>query len=158
MLKKLPLLVFLFFTAALYGQDRLNYNPGIKKFSMGCERLADEPGKREVSKWNYPGGDMGSSEMYFYDNGLMVLDSSIFSAKKDKYYFLYFFGKDKKHLTLIHCDKRINFADFVDVNRSYQNTAVSDINVNEKSVTYITGKENGIFFYGWLFSPGKPGK
>jgi hypothetical protein len=43
-----------------------------------------------LGTWLHHGGAMSPAEMYFWDNGLLVVDSEIFSVLKEPYYFLLF--------------------------------------------------------------------
>lgn len=145
------------FDGFLSKTDNLNYNENIKQFLISYEKLVNDKTKIEILTWYFPGGDMPPAEMHFFSNGLLIVDSEIFSPKKEKYYFLYSFSENKNRLKIFHCDRRIDFKsdDLLETNQSYLGKDVSDINADEKSVTYNSNFGKGITFYNWVFSENK---
>lgn len=96
--------------------------------------LITRENKKLVGILYYPGGDMVPSEMYFYDNGLLVVDSGMFTKEKDKVYFIYHFSEDYMELNITYIDDRVN-------PQLYSNEAVQTIPI----------KKDQIVFGGWVF-------
>jgi len=112
--------------------------------------LIEDNAKKILYTWRYPGGELPESEMYFYDNGLMALDSYIFT-KGERTYFLWAFNEGKGVIKLIFIDRRVNYKKMVIAEKD--NDWCAGYNENEKSISYkILKKYNGIYFAGWLFA------
>jgi hypothetical protein len=104
----------------------------------------------------YPGGgEMEASEMYFMRNGLLVVDSGIFSQKKEPRFFRYEYGPDRKTVTIGFIDTRTPFADYVDTEKGRD--YVERIDEAGKSIIYRVkagqpGKAgDSVCFLGWCF-------
>jgi hypothetical protein len=104
----------------------------------------------------YPGGDMRPAEMYFMKNGLLIVDSEIFSPRKTKYYFTYEFNKDRSELTISFVDSRIKFDDYTDGER--QSKSVISIDNAARRIRYRMEADRAnkklarICFLGWCFN------
>ncbi|HPQ53065.1 MAG TPA: SH3 domain-containing protein [Spirochaetota bacterium] len=105
--------------------------------------------------WQYPQGQMEKSEMYFYSNGLLVLDSGIFSERKKKYYFMYNREPDKKTIAITFIDTRLDFADIAKMENNSEN--VWGIDKENKTIRYNVKQGKGaegkmsICAFGWCF-------
>lgn len=119
------------------------------------ELLADHT-KKLVATWSFPGTEMGPAEMYFWDNGLLVIDSEIFSSKKSEHYLLWSLNKSQTLLLIMFVDDRIPFKDIVaQVENSHLGKHVHSININSRTVNYIVSDRRAVFFLNWRFA-GEP--
>ncbi|HPB81687.1 MAG TPA: SH3 domain-containing protein [Spirochaetota bacterium] len=105
--------------------------------------------------WRYPGGEMEKAEMYFCKNGLLIVDSGMFSERKKKYYFVFTKDAVKKTLSLIFVDTRLNFSDLAQVEN--KSKSVWGIDREKKTITYNIQKGTGadkslsVSVFGWGF-------
>lgn len=105
--------------------------------------------------WEYPQGQMEKAEMYFYPNGLLVIDSGIFSEQKKKYYFMFSKERDKNVIAITFIDTRLDFADIAKMENNSDN--VWGIAKDNKTIRYNIHQGKGadgkmsICAFGWCF-------
>jgi hypothetical protein len=121
--------------------------------SADYRKLLADPRKKLVRIWKYPGGEMDEAEMYFWNNGLLVVTSEIFLKKKGENYFLWSLSKDGRLLSITYADERISFQESATTETYFLNRVVESIDMKSKTITYIV--DGGIYFNNWLFS-GEP--
>ncbi|HPS57551.1 MAG TPA: hypothetical protein PK514_05540 [Spirochaetota bacterium] len=97
----------------------------------------------------YTGGEMEPASMLFLSNGVLALNSTIFSEKQQINYFSYEFLSDGRLLKIYFSDdSRVNFAEYRVVEEG--NSSVFRIDDNEKSIIYQV-KEGSVNFFNWVF-------
>jgi hypothetical protein len=101
-----------------------------------------------TSKYSYPGGDMEPSNILFLSNGIMVVNSRIFTEKISNSFFEYEFLSEGKLLKIKFIDSRLNFNDYADMENNSR--SVFKIDKNERSIIYQV-KDNSFFFMNWGF-------
>lgn len=97
----------------------------------------------------YTGGEMEPASMLFLSNGVLALNSTIFSEKQQINYFSYEFLSDGRLLKVYFADdSRVNFAEYKVVEDG--NSTVFRIDENEKSIIYQV-KDGRVNFFNWVF-------
>lgn len=102
-----------------------------------------------TAMYSYPGGDMEPSNILFLSNGIMVVNSRIFSEKMSNCFFEYEFLSEGKLLKVKFIDSKINFTDYADMENNSR--SVFKIDKNERSITYQI-RDNSFFFMNWGFA------
>lgn len=127
-------------------------------------RLIMDEKKMLAATWTFPGTDVPPGEMYFYGNGLLILDSVLFSKNKEKRYLHYAFSPDREFVTITFIDNRIQFdknvkAEKQNFDRDPSYWPIAAIDVSKKEITYRVDShhnyEEGITFLGLVFADWK---
>ncbi len=114
--------------------------------------LLSDKSKKLVATWKFPGSEMGPAEMYFWDNGLLVVNSEIFSKQKSENYFLWSLNNDQTLLSITFVDKRIPFSELVvAAESSHLGRHVHSINIEQRKVIYLVRDREVFFFLNWGF-------
>ena len=101
----------------------------------------------------YSGGAMEPATMIFLSNGILALNSAIFSETRQVNFFRYEFLSEGRLLKIYFSDdRRISFDAYSVVEKG--NSTVFKIDVHEKSIIYQV-KDKGINFFNWIFREGK---
>ena len=97
----------------------------------------------------YTGGEMEPATMFLLSNGVLVVNSSIFSEKTDMFFFRYEILSEGRLLKIyFDDDSRAAFSDYSAVESGSK--GVFKIDQAEKSITYQV--KNGSFsFFNWVF-------
>lgn len=98
--------------------------------------------------YGYPGGEMEPSNILFLSNGIMVVNSRIFTEKINNSFFEYEFLSEGKLLKVKFIDSKMNFNDYADMENNSR--SVFKIDKNERSIIYQV-KDNSFFFFNWGF-------
>lgn len=97
----------------------------------------------------YTGGEMEPASMLFLSNGILALNSSIFSDRQQINYFSYEFLSEGRLLKIYFSDdSRINFSEYRVVEEG--NSSIFKIDDNEKSIIYQV-KDGRVNFFNWVF-------
>lgn len=99
-------------------------------------------------KYVYPAGEMESAKMFFLNNGVMVLNSKLFSEKFSNTFFGYEFLNDGKLLKIKFADPKLDFKEYSSMENS--SGSVFKIDINERVIIYHI-KDNSFFFFNWGF-------
>jgi len=108
----------------------------------------------------YEGSDIPSATMYFYKNGLLVLNSVFFSENMENYENRFFLWEtfEDYGIKLTYIDNRIDFECSVKVAEYHlknHKSCVYSIDVDNKQIVYGFPYDNGLFFGGFIFYPNK---
>lgn len=127
-----------------------------KSMSVQKANLAESTvGKMESSPctitaiYSYPGGEMEPSNILFLSNGIMVVNSRIFTEKINNTFFEYEFLSEGRLLKVKFIDSKLNFNDYADMENNAK--SVFKIDKNERSIIYQV-KDNSFFFFNWGFA------
>jgi len=112
--------------------------------------LIDDQNKNVVMTWAFYGGDMPAAEMFFWSNGLLVLDSQLFSNNKSKMYFTWKMSEDSNRLEISFIDSKVPFKEFLAVEKAHPNHIIT-FDESSKSITYRVIDHESIYFGNWLF-------
>jgi hypothetical protein len=127
-----------------------------------CARLFAASEKHQTETWINPSGDIKPAEMMLFDNGLLVVDSIIFSKRMEKRYFQWVKEEGAGTLNITVCDSRVmgflesEFSNIglevlaVDEKTREIFYAVQKVDKHKKIITY-TVRNNQIGFGGWVF-------
>jgi hypothetical protein len=74
--------------------------------SPDCSKLLLATDKRQIEKWSNTGSSTKAAEMLLFDNGLLVVDSDMFSTDVEKRYFQWSKNTKKDALYITVCDSR----------------------------------------------------
>jgi len=97
----------------------------------------------------YTGGEMEPASMLFLSNGVLALNSTIFSEKQQLNFFSYEFLSEGRLLKIYFSDdSRVNFGEYRVVEDG--NSTVFRIDENEKSIIYQV-RDSRINFFNWVF-------
>jgi hypothetical protein len=141
-------IVALIFTAVLF-PTILNAEQ-----KQDIKALIDDPNKKLEMTWLFEGSDMPSAEMYFWNNGLLVLDSQLFSKTKTKTYFVWKTSEDGNRLDLTFIDSNVPFKKFLAIEKSHPKHIVS-YDESSKTITYRVIDHQSFYFGNWLFEKKK---
>jgi hypothetical protein len=123
--------------------------------SASYKQLLADPAKKLVGVWRYPGGEMDEAEMYFWNNGLLVISSEIFLEKKSENYFFWAINKDQTLLSISYVDERAPLKTSATTETYFLGRTVKSIDPKTETVTYVVEARKSIFFNNWRFS-GEP--
>ena len=116
--------------------------------------LLDDPNKKLEMTWVFEGGAMPAAEMYFWNNGLLVLDSHLFSKTKTKTYFIWKTSEDGNRLDLTFIDSNVPFKEFLAVEKSHPKHIVA-ADESSKTIFYRVIDQQSFYFGNWLFEKAK---
>ena len=100
--------------------------------------------------WVFEGGDIPPAEMHFWSNGLLVLESQLFSKTKTKVYLSWKMSQDSNRLDLTFIDSKVPFKEFLAVERSHPNHIVAS-DESSKTISYRVFEHQSIYFGNWIF-------
>ena len=97
----------------------------------------------------YTGGEMLPASMFFLSNGVLAVNSSVFTEDITMVFFRYSFISDGKLLKIFfNDDKRVGFDKYESAESG--NSSVFKIDRADNSITYQY-KNGSFFFFNWLF-------
>jgi hypothetical protein len=117
-------------------------------FTDSFVKKLESPVFKITDTYTYPGGEMEPSSILFLSNGIMVINSRIFTEKFSNTFFEYEFLSDGKLLKVKFADSKLNFNDYADMENNSR--SVFKIDKTERSITYQV-KDNSFFFFNWGF-------
>ncbi len=120
-----------------------------KNFTADFMKKFESPSLEISSIYRYPGGEMEPSAMLFLSNGIMVVNSKIFTEKTSNKFFEYQFLNDGQLVKITFSDRDIKYADYADVEKD--SSSVFKADSSERSITYHV-KKDSFFFFNWLFA------
>jgi len=140
-----PAVIIVFIFAFLVGPVILH-----AEVKANLTELINDQNKKLFMTWGYEGGDMPTAEMYFWSNGLLILDSKLFSKSKSKVYFTWKMSEDGNRLELSFIDPNIPFEKFLAVEKSHTKHIIS-FDESAKSILYRVIDHQSFYFGNWLF-------